>query len=134
MDGDLDLPRAVVGLRFALASAAALPILVFLALRRSAPRFAGPLERAATLLLDFDRWVLDAAVGAATTVVIAAAWTANVVDRDLASAPVDAAARGVVRGAAAARPVLGGSLGRIFWLFVALLGAACIGYGLWPAR
>jgi hypothetical protein len=138
MDGDLDLPGGLVdGPRLALGSVAVLLLVAWLASRRRttvlAPVARG-VDRLAETLLAFERWVVDSLGGATVTLVVAAAWTADVVDAGAFGAPADAAARGVVRVARAARPHMGGSFSRVFWSVVALFGVACVGHALWPAR
>jgi hypothetical protein len=136
MDGDLDLPGNVAGARIALGSAAALVAVALGVSRRRLvfePLVDG-LDRLSETVLAFERWVVDPLTGALATLVVASAWAADVVDAGVLGAPADAVARGLVRAASAVRPVVGGSLVRVFWAFVAFFAVACVGHGLWPVR
>jgi hypothetical protein len=139
MDADLDLPAGLAGVRaVAGAVATTLGVAFLLSRRRIAVPLmgvtVGALDRLAETLLGFERWVVDAFVGAAVQGVLAAGWVADTVDSRVVGAPADAAARRLVRAADVLRPAVGGSLARVFWLFTAFVAAACVVHGLWPAR
>jgi hypothetical protein len=140
MDADL-LPGLVAGgaasVRPAAAAVAAGFAVALLVGRRhlsSAASVARLLEGLSETMLEFERWVIEPLFGATMHLVAAAAWTAGVVDAEIIAAPADAAARRIVRAAAVVRPVVGGSIERVFWVFTAFFATACVAHGLWPAR
>ncbi len=137
MDGDLDLPGVLVGWRFALGGGVLALGATFVLLRWRVPGAAslvGALDGAAARVLAYERWVIDAVVGAVSTVTRAAAWTAAVVDTDVLGVPGSAAARRIVRAADVVRPAMGGSLSRVAWAIVGLLATVCVGHSVWPGR
>jgi hypothetical protein len=137
MDGDLDLPGVLVGWRFALGGGVLALGATFVLLRWRVPgaaSLAGVLDGVSARVLAYERWVIDALAGAVSTVARAAAWTAAVVDTDVLGAPGDAVARRLVRAADALRPATGGSLSRVAWILVGLLGTVCLGHSVWPGR
>jgi hypothetical protein len=137
MAGDLDLPSAVVGWRFALGAVAATLTFALGASRRRVPG-ATPLvrvlDRLSGTLLSFERWVVDALGSAMAALLMAAAWTAAALEAGAFGSPTDVVSRKVERVAGAVRPVIGGSLERVFWAFVAVAALACVGHAVWPAR
>jgi hypothetical protein len=90
--------------------------------------------RIGALVLRFERWVIQPVAGAAAATVAALAWVVAHSDAVLLHRPANAIARRLVLSARAASPLLGGSLGRVAWALVLLLGAAVVMHGLWPAR
>lgn len=137
MDGDLDLPGVLVGWRFALGGGVLALGATFALLRWRVPGAASVarvLDAAAARVLAYERWVIDAVAGAVSTVVRAAAWTAAVVDTEVLGAPAAAVARRLVRAADVLRLVTGGSLSRVAWTLVGLLGTASALHSVWPGR
>jgi hypothetical protein len=133
---DLDLPADLLGWRFALGGLAI--VLSVLALVRwpvpGVATLVRPLDRAAALATAFERWVIEAIAGAAAALLSAAAWVADVLDRDVLSVPGDAVARGVACVAGAVRPAVGGSLSRVTWALLALLATTGLLHAGWPGR
>ncbi len=137
MDGELDLPGIGVGWHVLLGGEALVLGATFVLLRWDIPG-ADPVVRVldgvAARVLAYERWVIGAVAGAIATVVRAAGWTAAVVDKEALGAPGDAAARSLVRVADAVRPAAGGSLSRVAWALIGLLGGVCVVHGVWPGR
>jgi hypothetical protein len=136
MDGELDLAGGGVGWRLPFAGAC-LVIAVLVLIRWRVPGAGAAtrgLDGLAALAMAFERWVLEAFAGAFAALVVAAAWVADVLDRDVLDAPGDAVARRVVRVAGAVRPVVGGSIARVTWTLIALLATTGVVHSAWPGR
>jgi hypothetical protein len=132
---DIDLPTGLAGARMPLAGAV---LLVAFAVLGAGPPGATlvsrGIERAAALLLSFERWVLDSLVAAAATLLSALAWVAAASDAEALDTPVTAVAVRTERLAGALRPLVGGSLERVAWWLIASLGVAGIAHAAWPGR
>jgi hypothetical protein len=89
-------------------------------------------EHIGSLVVRFERWVIQPVASAAAATVAVAAWVVAYGDAVLLHRPANAVARRLVGSARAASPFLGGSLGRVAWALVLLLGAAVLVHGLWP--
>jgi hypothetical protein len=105
------------------------------ALRRTdALPAASPLEhalaRSGTLLVRFERWVVDAVFGAAAGSLWVLAWVAARVDTDVVDAPVDRLAGEVDGVASRLEPLHGGSLERVAWCALALGALVVVAFTL----
>jgi hypothetical protein len=118
MTGVLAAVLAVIGVSYGLSLRGAL--------RRTeaAPAPASPIEQAlvrcGTLLVRFERWVVDAVIGAAAGSLWVLAWIAARVDTDVVDAPVERLAGEVDGVASRLEPLHGGSLERVAWCALAL--------------
>lgn len=91
-------------------------------------------EAGATLLMAFERWVVDAIAGSVGVVVPALAWALVRFDTHVVGAPVDVLAGRAVRLSRRVEPLVGGSLARIVWAVVGAAGLAALVHALWPVR
>jgi hypothetical protein len=91
-------------------------------------------EAGATLLMAFERWVVDAIAGSVGVVVPALAWALVRFDTHVVGAPVDVLAGRAVRLGRRVEPLVGGSLARIVWALVGAAGLAALVHALWPVR
>jgi hypothetical protein len=132
---DMDLPSALSGARLPLAGVV---LLVAFAVLGASPPGAALVSRgigsAAALLFSFERWVIDALVAAAATLVSALAWVVAASEAEAVDAPASAVAARSERLAGALRPLVGGSLERVAWWLIAALGTAGLAHAAWPGR
>jgi hypothetical protein len=91
-------------------------------------------ESGATLLMAFERWVVDSITATVGVLVTAAAWALAQLDGQTLAAPADAIAGRIVRGSRRLEPVVGGSLSRVAWTVVGAAAFAALVHGLWPVR
>jgi hypothetical protein len=89
-------------------------------------------ESAATLLMAFERWVVDAIGGSVGVLVRAASWTLARFDAQVADAPARAAAGRTLQIGRGLEPMLGGSLARVAWVLVGTLMFLALAHALWP--
>jgi hypothetical protein len=89
-------------------------------------------ESGATLLMAFERWVVDSIAGSVTVLVHALAWTLVRFDTHVVGAPANALAARTVRVSRGLEPLVGGSLAKIAWLLVGTFALAVLVHALWP--
>ncbi len=128
------------------AGLAAALLLLFMVARRTAPPAAADLgeergfwleelpERLGALLMDYERWVIDATLGAAVALVRVAAWAVNLADEHVLTAPANGAAAQIGHGQDALLPIVGGSMKRAAWVVLAALALAAFALTLWLGR
>jgi len=124
---------------WAIPALGAATLLVAVGLSRRRPGLHGLLfygvpERVGALAASFERWVIEAAAGAAAGVVRVAAWLAARFDVDAIGSPADIAAARVVRAGHVAEGLIGQPLGRAAWALVAILAAAVLAHAVAPLR
>lgn len=91
-------------------------------------------EAGATLLMAFERWVVDSLAGSVGVVVHALAWALVQFDAQVAGAPANALAGRTVRLGRRLEPFVGGSLARVVWVLVGTAVLATLLSALWPVR
>jgi hypothetical protein len=89
-------------------------------------------ESGATLLMAFERWVVDSIAGSVTVLVRALAWTLVRFDTHVVGAPANALAARTVHVSRGLEPLVGGSLAKLAWLLVGTFALAVLAHALWP--
>jgi hypothetical protein len=93
----------------------------------------GP-ARAAALFVSMEKWVVDAAIGAAVGALRLCSWTIHRADVRVVSRPGDAVAASALRAARRVETWVGRPLGRAAWALVGLLVVAALAHALWPGK
>jgi hypothetical protein len=88
-------------------------------------------ESAGTLVMSFERWVVDSIAGAVVVAVYAGSWALARFDAQVAGGPTNALADRTVRAGRALEPHLGGSLGRVAWVLLGALLAGVLVHSVW---
>src|SRR5579872_3979697 len=88
-------------------------------------------HRLGELLVTFERWVVDAAAGAAAALFAVSVWVAARVDGAVLAAPGDAMATRALRARRALDPAVGGSIARLVWIVLGLFATSVLASALW---
>jgi hypothetical protein len=88
-------------------------------------------ESAGTMVVSFERWVVDSMAGALVVAVYAASWALARFDAQVAGGPTNALADATVRAGRTLEPHLGGSLARVGWVMLAALVFAGLVHAVW---
>jgi hypothetical protein len=91
-------------------------------------------ESGATLLMAFERWVVEAITGSIGVFTTALGWAVAHLDEHTLATPTHAVAARVARQSRRLEPIVGGSLSRVAWAVVGAAAVAALLRGLWPVR
>jgi hypothetical protein len=89
-------------------------------------------ERLGELVDSMEHGVVGAVAGATSAAAHITAWMAAAADEHLITTPADRVADGLLHASRTVEPLTGGTVARIAWGLLALLGAAALVHSLWP--